>query len=63
MFRGSDANRAEERGRAAPRKAAARERAPFLVGLALALLTIAVVALGVYPSPLLSFIGSFTAAP
>ena len=63
MFRGSDADGTKERGRAAPRKAAARERAPLLVGLALALLTIAVVALGVYPSPLLSFIGSFTAAP
>ncbi len=35
-------------------------QAPFLAALALAVLTIGIVALGVYPSPLLSFIGSFT---
>ena len=35
-------------------------RAPFVAALALAVLTLTVVALGVYPSPLLGFIGSFT---
>jgi NADH-quinone oxidoreductase subunit N len=35
-------------------------RQPFLAGLALAVLTLVVVALGVYPSPMLSLIGLFT---
>ncbi len=35
-------------------------RQPFLAALALAVLTIVVVALGVYPSPMLSLIGLFT---
>ncbi len=38
----------------------AARRAPFLAAAALAALTLAVVALGVFPSPLLSFIGSLT---
>ena len=40
--------------------ASAALRAPFLAAAALAALTLAVVALGVFPSPLLSFIGSLT---
>lgn len=35
-------------------------RQPFLTGVALAILTLIVVALGVYPSPMLSLIGLFT---
>jgi NADH-quinone oxidoreductase subunit N len=35
-------------------------RTPFLAAVAIALLALAVVALGVYPSPVLSFIGTFT---
>jgi hypothetical protein len=34
----------------------------LLAALAIALLALAVVALGIYPAPFLSFIGSFTAA-
>jgi NADH-quinone oxidoreductase subunit N len=37
-------------------------RAPLLAALAIALLALAVVALGVYPAPFLSIIGTFTAA-
>jgi len=37
-------------------------RAPLLAALAIALLALAVVALGIYPAPFLSIIGSFTAA-
>ena len=40
--------------------AATLARTPLLAGLALALLLFAVVALGVYPSPLLAFIGTLT---
>jgi NADH-quinone oxidoreductase subunit N len=55
MFRGDEAGAAVA---GAPAMVAAR--APFLAALALALLMIGVVALGVFPAPLLSFIGSFT---
>jgi NADH-quinone oxidoreductase subunit N len=41
-------------------RGAAAVRAPFLAALALAVLAVTVVALGVYPSPLLGFIGTFT---
>jgi NADH-quinone oxidoreductase subunit N len=44
----------------AARVAATPARTPLLVGLALALLLFGVVALGVYPSPLLAFIGTLT---
>jgi NADH-quinone oxidoreductase subunit N len=48
------------RGLAGVHEGTAVARAPFLAALALAALTVGVVALGVYPSPLLSFIGTFT---
>jgi NADH-quinone oxidoreductase subunit N len=50
------------RGSTAPAAGAAAvvSRAPFVAGLALAVLSLVVVVLGVYPSPLLSFIGTFT---
>jgi len=67
MFRGLAGAHAGEAARMPPAAAAkmppaaaAVARAPFLAALALAALTVGVVALGVYPSPLLSFIGSFT---
>jgi NADH-quinone oxidoreductase subunit N len=41
-------------------RGAAIARTPFIAALALAVLVLTVVALGVYPSPLLGFIGSFT---
>jgi NADH-quinone oxidoreductase subunit N len=41
-----------------PAGASAVLRVPLLAGAAIALLTLVVVALGVFPSPLLSFIGS-----
>jgi NADH-quinone oxidoreductase subunit N len=44
------------------RAAAASIRAPLLAAVALAALTLIVVVLGVFPSPLLSFIGSLTTA-
>jgi NADH-quinone oxidoreductase subunit N len=37
-------------------------RIPFLAACAVAVLVVAVVALGVYPSPLLSFLGTFTSS-
>ena len=62
MFRGF----AEHAGGPAPAAgraaAAGPARAPLLAAVALAALTLIVVALGVYPSPLLSFIGSLTTA-
>jgi NADH-quinone oxidoreductase subunit N len=69
MFRGF----AERAGGAAPRApgasagpaaaaGAAAARAPLLAAVALAFLALLVVALGVFPSPLLSFIGSLTTA-
>jgi NADH-quinone oxidoreductase subunit N len=45
---------------AAPGQAMAVSKAPLLAACALALLTLAVVALGVYPSPLMGFLGSLT---
>jgi NADH-quinone oxidoreductase subunit N len=61
MFRGlADASPAGGPRGATSAAAATIVRAPFLAALALAALTLVVVALGVYPSPLLSFIGSFT---
>jgi NADH:ubiquinone oxidoreductase subunit 2 (subunit N) len=47
-------------GTRSPAAALASPALPFLAALAVALLTLAVVALGVYPSPMLAFIGSFT---
>ena len=62
MFRGF----AEHAGGPAPAAgraaAAGPARAPLLAAAALAALTLIVVALGVYPSPLLAFIGSLTTA-
>ncbi|MGA2480648.1 MAG: NADH-quinone oxidoreductase subunit N [Spirochaetia bacterium] len=60
MFRGAG-EAADVPAGAAPETAAA-PRAPFLAALALAILMVTVVALGVFPSPLLSFIGTFTTA-
>jgi NADH-quinone oxidoreductase subunit N len=61
MFRGFAEHGVAAGHAAAPAGAAAGSaRAPLLAAAALAALTLIVVALGVFPSPLLSFIGSLT---
>jgi NADH-quinone oxidoreductase subunit N len=47
----------------AAHNAGAAARIPLVAGLGLAVLALVVVILGVYPSPLLGFIGSFTGTP
>ena len=56
----SISNAAGASPRAGPAPVAAR--APLVAALAIALLALAVVALGIYPAPFLSFVGSFTGA-
>jgi NADH-quinone oxidoreductase subunit N len=68
MFRGAEPAPAAAGGRSAAAGVGTSSgagglllaRTPFLAALAIALLALAVVALGVYPSPVLSFIGTFT---
>ena len=61
MFRGPEtAALAGTPGGRGSATALASPAIPFLAALAVAVLTLAVVALGVYPSPVLAFIGTFT---